>query len=96
MFKQFAIARFMIGFIVFILAYMVASLSYDLFFHFLTAGMFILSLWVMYEAQLGQKEELAKKDLQILDLQEALEQKEADFESFIRSMNSSKDIEPED
>ena len=95
MFKQFAIARFMIGFIVFILAYMVASLSYDLFFHFLTAGMFILSLWVMYEAQLGQKEELAKKDLQILDLQEALEQKEADFEAFIRSMNSSKDIEPE-
>ena len=96
MFKQFAIARFMIGFIVFILAYMVASLSYDVFFHFLTAGMFILSLWVMYEAQLGHKEELAKKDLQILDLQDALDQKESEVEALTSAIHISKSIEPED
>ena len=96
MFKQFEIARFMIGFIVFILAYMVASLSYDGFFHFLTAGMFVLSLWVMYEAQLGHKEALAKKDLQILDLQEALEQKEAEFEALVRSTMHFRNIESND
>lgn len=84
MFKQFAIARFMIGFIVFILAYMVASLSYDVFFHFLTAAMFFLSLWIMHEAQQGHREELAKKDAEseerLAEMQEILNQREADIE----------------
>lgn len=84
MFRQFAVARFMIGFIVFILAYRVASLTYDIVFHFLTAGMFFLSLWVMKEANEGQKEELAKKDQELeqklAEMQEILNEKEADIE----------------
>jgi hypothetical protein len=83
MFKQFAMARFLIGFVVFILAYMVASMSYDIFFHFLTAGMFILVLWIMREMQSGVKEQLAKNDAQweerLNDMQEQLDMKEQEL-----------------
>ncbi len=97
MFKQFAIARFMIGFIVFILAYMVASMSYDVFFHFLTAGMFVLSLWVMYEAQLGHKEELAKCELaceeKVREVQELLAAKEAELNALMLMIGLRGDVE---
>jgi hypothetical protein len=90
----------MIGFIVFILAYMVASLSYDVFFHFLTAGMFILSLWIMHEVQLGQKEQLAKKELEceekIAEIQEKLDQTEATLQALIRSITIANDHKSED
>jgi hypothetical protein len=59
MFKNFASARFIIGFIIFILAVMVAKWSYDPFFHLLTAGMFILSMWIMHQIKLGHLEEIA-------------------------------------
>lgn len=92
MFKQFAIARFMIGFIVFILAYMVATLSYDVFFHFLTAGMFFLSLWIMHEIQKGHQEQLVKNDAaweeKLQEIQERLDQKEADVNFLIHSLKN--------
>lgn len=91
MFKQFAIARFMIGFIIFILAYMVGSLYYDIFIHFLTAGLFILSLWIMHEAQLGHKEQLAALqtayDEKIRETETILEEKEAEIDRLYRLMN---------
>jgi predicted lysophospholipase L1 biosynthesis ABC-type transport system permease subunit len=62
MFRQFAIARFMIGFIVFILTYMVAVLSYDKFFQLITAGLFVLTLYILREMNAGHREELEKKD----------------------------------
>lgn len=99
MFKQFAIARFMIGFIVFMLAYMVASLSYDTFFHVLTAGMFILTLWIMHEAQLGFKEQLAEKerlcDEKLADFQEMLDQKQMELDAIIRAISNYKNTEPD-
>jgi len=90
MFRQFAIARFVIGFITFVLAYMVASLSYDNFFKFLTAFMFVLSLYVMSEAQKGRLEELAKKDREceskVGEIQEQLDQKEAELNQLIQAI----------
>ena len=96
MFRQFAIARFMIGFIIFILAYVVATLSYDTFFHWLTAGMFVLHLYIMKEIHEGQKAELAKQDSEweakMLDLQQKLDQKEAEYDILISTIiNSSPD-----
>lgn len=88
MFKQFAIARFMIGFIIFVLTYMVATLSYDTFFHFLTAGMFVLHLYIMSEIRKGHDEELDKKDLEfeekVREIQELLYQKEAEYELLVQ------------
>jgi len=90
MFRQFAIGRFMIGFIVFVLTYMVAAWSDDNFFKLLTVGMFVLSLYVMSEIQKGQQEELAKKDIQceekISEIQEKLDQKEAEYELLVRAI----------
>ena len=90
MFRQFAIGRFMIGFIVFVLTYMVAAWSDDNFFKFITVGMFVLSLYVMSEIQKGQQEELAKKDLlcedKIREMQEKLDQKEAEYELLIQTI----------
>lgn len=88
MFRQFAIARFMIGFIIFVLTYMIATLSYDKFFHFLTACMFVLSLYIMSEVQKGHREELVRKDLEceekIDEIRQLLEQKEAELERLFR------------
>ena len=88
MFKQYAIARFVIGFIIFVLTYMVATLSYDTFFHALTAGMFILHLYIMKEVQKGHREELDKKDLEceekVKEIQELLYQKEAEYELLVQ------------
>lgn len=90
MFRQFAIARFMIGFITFILTYMVAAFSYDNFFKFITAGMFLLSLYIMSEAKKGQTEELARKDAEcqakIDEIQELLYRKEAECEFLIQAI----------
>lgn len=90
MFKQFAIARFMVGFITFVLTYMVATLSYDNFSKFLTACMFLLSLYVMWEAQKGREEELAKRDMEwqekVNEVQEQLDQKEAECEFLIQAI----------
>lgn len=93
MFRQFAIARFMIGFIIFILTYVVATLLDDNFFQLLTAGMFVLSLYIMSEAQKGQREELTKKDLlceeRISEIQQLLTQKEAEYELLIQTIMKS-------
>ena len=90
MFRQFAIARFMIGFIVFVLTYMVAAYSYDNFFKFITVSMFLLSLYIMNEAGKGQLEELAKKDLEcqekIQEIETQLYQKEAECEFLIKAI----------
>jgi len=90
MFRQFAISRFMIGFIIFVLTYMVATLSYDTFFHWITAGMFVLHLYIMREIKEGQKEELAKKDLEweekVLEIQQQLDQKEAEYDILISTI----------
>lgn len=90
MFRQFAIARFMIGFIVFVLTYMVAAYSYDNFFKFITVSMFLLSLYIMNEAGKGQLEELAKKDLEcqekIQEIETQLDQKEAECEFLIQAI----------
>jgi len=90
MFRQFAIARFMIGFIVFVLTYMVAAYSYDNFFKFITVSMFLLSLYIMNEAGKGQLEELAKKDLEcqekIQEIETQLYQKEAECEFLIQAI----------
>lgn len=90
MFRQFAIGRFMIGFIVFVLTYMVAAWSDDNFFKLLTVGMFVFSLYVMSEIQKGQQEEIAKMNLQceekITELQEKLDQKEAEYELLIQTI----------
>lgn len=90
MFRQFAIARFLIGFIIFVLTYMVATLSYDKFFHLLTAGMFVLHLYIMSEVQKGHQEELMKKDVKceerMNELQEMLDQKEADYQNLIQAI----------
>jgi predicted peroxiredoxin len=91
MFRQFAIGRFIICFIVFILAYMVASLSYDVFFHFLTAGMFLLTLWIMNEIRKGHLEELSKKDLEwsekLNEMQEQLDQKQLEYDLLIQAIS---------
>jgi len=90
MFRQFAIGRFMIGFIVFVLTYMVAAWSDDNFFKLLTVGMFVFSLYVMSEIQKGQQEELAKKDLQceekIREMQDIVDQKEAEYELLVQDI----------
>ncbi|MCF2443743.1 hypothetical protein L0657_07230 [Dyadobacter sp. CY345] len=90
MFRQFSIARFMIGFITFILTYMVAAFSYDNFFKFITAGMFLLSLYIMSEAKKGQVEELARKDAEwqakVDDVEEQLYRKEAECEFLIQAI----------
>ena len=90
MFRQFAIGRFMIGFIVFVLTYMVAAWSDDNFFKLLTVGMFVFSLYVMSEIQKGQQEELAKKDLQceekIREMQDIVDQKEAEYELLVQAI----------
>ena len=89
MFRQFAIARFMIGFIIFVLTYMVATLSFDTFFHWLTAGMFILHLYIMREVKAGHEDELLKKDKQLLELQAKLDQKEAEYDILISTIINS-------
>ena len=90
MFRQFAIARFMIGFITFVLTYMVAAFSDDNFFKFITVGMFILSLYVMSEAKKGQLTELAKKDVEcqakINEVQEQLYQKQEEYELLVQAI----------
>jgi len=90
MFRQFAIARFMIGFITFVLTYMVAAFSDDNFFKFITVGMFILSLYVMSEAKKGQLEELTKKDVEcqekINEVQEQLYQKQEEYELLVQAI----------
>jgi hypothetical protein len=90
MFRQFAIARFMIGFIVFVLTYMVAILSYDKFFQLLTVGMFILSLYVMHDLKKGHQEDLEKKDKEcaerIAEVEELLIQKENQIQQIIRAI----------
>ena len=90
MFRQFAIARFMIGFITFVLTYMVAAFSDDNFFKFITVGMFILSLYVMSEAKKGQLIELAKKDVEcqakINEVQEHLYQKQEEYELLVQAI----------
>lgn len=90
MFRQFSIARFMIGFITFVLTYMVAALSDDNFFKLITAGMFVLALYIMSEARKGQLDELAKKDAECLekmdDLQEQLLRKEKECEFLIQAI----------
>ena len=90
MFRQFAIARFMIGFITFVLTYMVAAFSDDNFFKFITVGMFILSLYVMSEAKKGQLIELAKKDVEcqakINEVQEQLYQKQEEYELLVQAI----------
>ena len=94
MFRQFAISRFVIGFIIFVLTYMVATLSYDTFFHLLTAGMFVLHLYIMKEVQKGHQEELDKKDLEyeekVREVQELLYQKEKEYELLVQSIIKSK------
>ena len=80
----------MIGFIIFVLTYMVATLSYDTFFHALTAGMFILHLYIMKEVQIGHREELNKKDLEceekVREIQELLYQEEVKYELLVQSI----------
>lgn len=94
MFRQFSVARFMIGFIIFVLTYMVAVLSYDRFFHLLTAGMFALHLYIMREVSIGYKDELAKRDLEwqekLLEVQEKLDQKEAEYDTLITTIANSR------
>ena len=94
MFRQFAIARFMIGFIVFVLAYMVATLSYDKFFQLLTAGMFILSIYIMNEIRKGHQEQLAEKDKEcaekVAELEQVLAQKEYQIQQIIRAITIEK------
>ena len=94
MFRQFAIARFMIGFIVFVLAYVVATLSYDKFFQLLTAGMFILAIYIMNEIGKGHREELEKKDKEcaekLAEAEEMLVQKEYQIQQIIRAITIEK------
>jgi hypothetical protein len=101
MFRQFAIARFVIGFIIFVLTYMVAMLSYDNFFKFLTVFMFLFSLYVMSELQKGRVDELAKKDaacaLKVGEIQEQLDEKEAELNRLIQAIIiKSKDVPGDD
>lgn len=94
MFRQFAIGRFMIGFIVFVLAYMVATLSYDKFFQLLTAGMFILTIYIMNEIRKGHLEELEKKDKEftekVAEMEDLLIQKENQIQQIIRAITIEK------
>lgn len=90
MFKQFVVAQFLISFIVFILAYMVASLSYDPFYDFLTAGMFLFAIWIMREARKNHQENLDRKEAEcqerIREMQEQLDQKEMEYERLVRAI----------
>lgn len=90
MFRQFAIARFMIGFIVFVLTYMVAVMSYDKFFQLITAGLFVLTLYILREMNAGQREELEKKDKahteKITELEDLLHEKDQQLQKIIHAI----------
>ncbi|REA57799.1 hypothetical protein DSL64_22970 [Dyadobacter luteus] len=90
MFRQFAIARFMIGFIVFVLTYMVAVMSYDKFFQLITAGLFVLTLYILREMNAGQREELEKKEKahteKITELEDLLHEKDQQLQKIIHAI----------
>jgi Skp family chaperone for outer membrane proteins len=90
MFRQFAIARFMIGFIVFVLTYMVAVMSYDKFFQPITAGLFVLTLYILREMNAGQREELEKKEKahaeKITELEDLLHEKDQQLQKIIHAI----------
>lgn len=69
---------------------MVATLSYDTFFHVLTTGMFVLHLYIMREIRKGHDEELDRKDLEceekLREAHELLYQKEEEYELLVQSM----------
>ncbi|PWJ58925.1 hypothetical protein CLV98_103296 [Dyadobacter jejuensis] len=95
-FRQFAIGRFMVSFIVFILCYMAAGNLRDGFFQMLVAGLFVLTLYIFKEMKQGHLEELAHKDQEWLERFEAYKQ---DLEAINRynelqsNRPSSQDIE---
>jgi len=95
MFQQFSIARFIIGFIIFVLTYMVAALSDDNFFKLMTVGMFVLSLYIMGDMRKGQLAELARKDAEcqekINDIQEQLYQTQSQYEALVQAVIKASD-----
>lgn len=97
MFRQFGIARFMICFIVFILAYVVARFSYDSFFQLLTAGMFILTIYIMNEIRKGHQDELLKKEQEcterIAEVEDLLHEKEAQLQQIIHAITINRSSE---
>lgn len=90
MFKQFAVGRFMIGFIVFILTYMVAVLSYDQFFQIITVGLFVLTLYILREMNRGRLEDLDNRDKvnaeKVAELEDLLQEKDAQLQNIIHAI----------
>jgi hypothetical protein len=90
MFKQFAVGRFMIGFIVFILTYMVAVLSYDQFFQIITVGLFVLTLYILREMNRGRLEDLDNRDKvnaeKVAELEDLLQKKDAQLQNIIHAI----------
>lgn len=97
MFRQFAIARFMIGFIVFILTYMVAVMSYDKFFQLITAGLFVLTLYILREMHLGHRDESEKKDklhaAKVEELEDLLYEKDRQLQKIIQAITINREEE---